>query len=59
MKQTPNELFKQLSGEFTPKKDKEVINEELRGVVDLKPITKIEPSTKEPFWKKFENFSNN
>ena len=56
MKQTPNELFKQLSGEFTPKKDKEVINEELGGVVDLKPITKMEPSTKEPFWKKFESF---
>ena len=56
MKQTPNELFKQLSGEFTPKKDKEVINEELGGVVDLKPITKMESSTKEPFWKKFESF---
>ena len=56
MKHTPNELFEKLSGEFAPKKEKEIINEELGGVVELKPITKIEPTTKEPFWTKFENY---
>ena len=56
MKQTPNELFEQLSGEFTPKKEKEVINEEIGKVVELKPITKLEPTVKEPFWTKFENY---
>tara|TARA_Y100000114_G_scaffold148502_1_gene161520 strand:+ start:9 stop:1571 length:1563 start_codon:yes stop_codon:yes gene_type:complete len=56
MKQTPNELFKQLSKEFTPKKDKELINEEMGQVVTIKPINQIEPSLKEPFWTKFENF---
>ena len=56
MKQTPEQLFEQLSKEFAPKKEKEVINEELGGVVELKPINKIEPTTKEPFWTKFESF---
>ena len=56
MKQTPNELFEQLSKEFTPKKDKELINEEMGQVVTIKPINQIEPSLKEPFWTKFENF---
>ena len=56
MKQTPNQLFKQLSKEFTPKKDKELINEELGQVVTLKPINTIEASAKDPFWTKFENF---
>ena len=56
MKQTPNQLFEQLSKEFSPKKDKELINEELGQVVTLKPINTIEASPKEPFWTKFENF---
>ena len=56
MKQTPNQLFEQLSKEFTPKKDKELINEELGQIVTLKPINTIEASAKDPFWTKFENF---
>jgi len=56
MKQTPNQLFEQLSNEFAPKKDKELINEELGQVVTLKPINTIEASAKDPFWTKFENF---
>lgn len=56
MKQSPNELFEQLSKEFTPKKEKGLINEELGKVVELKPIAQIEPSLKEPFWTKFESF---
>ncbi len=56
MKQTPNQLFEQLSKEFVTKKDKELINEELGQVVTLKPINTIEASNKDPFWTKFENF---
>ena len=56
MKQTPNQLFEQLSKEFSPKKDKELINEELGQIVTLKPINTIEASSKDPFWTKFENF---
>ena len=56
MKQTPNQLFEQLSKEFSSKKDKELINEELGQVVTLKPINTIEASAKDPFWTKFENF---
>ena len=56
MKQTPEQLFEQLSKEFVPKKDKELINEELGQVVTLKPINTIEASAKDPFWTKFENF---
>jgi len=56
MKQTPNQLFEQLSKEFSPKKDKELINEELGQVITLKPINTIEASAKDPFWTKFENF---
>jgi len=56
MKHTPNQLFEQLSKEFSSKKDKELINEELGQVVTLKPINTIEASAKEPFWTKFENF---
>ena len=56
MKQTPEQLFNQLKEEFVPKKEKEAINEELGGVVELKPIAKIESTTKEPFWTKFENY---
>ena len=56
MKHTPNQLFEQLSKEFSSKKDKELINEELGQVVTLKPINTIEASAKDPFWTKFENF---
>ncbi|MCP4764269.1 MAG: hypothetical protein GY870_21020 [archaeon] len=56
MKQTSNQLFEQLSKEFSPKKDKELINEELGQIVTLKPINTIEASPKDPFWTKFENF---
>ena len=56
MKHTSNELFEKLSKEFSSKKDKELINEELGQVVTLKPINTIEASPKEPFWTKFENF---
>ena len=56
MKHTPNELFKKLSKEFSPKKNKEIINEELGKIVTLKPLVQMEASPKEPFWTKFENF---
>jgi len=56
MKQTPNQLFEQLSKEFSSKKDKELINEELGQIITLKPLVKMEASVKEPFWTKFENF---
>ena len=56
MKQTPQELFEQLSKEFGPKKSKEVINEELGKVVELKPLAKLESTVKDPFWTKFESY---
>ena len=56
MKHTPNQLFEQLSKEFSSKKDKELLNEELGQIVTLKPINTIEASAKDPFWTKFENF---
>lgn len=56
MKQTPQQLFEQLSKEFNSKKEKEVINEELGKIVTLKPLVQMEASPKEPFWTKFENF---
>lgn len=56
MKHTPEQLFEQLSQEFAPKKEKEVINEALGEVITLKPINTIEASPKEPFWSKFESF---
>ena len=56
MKHTPNQLFKKLSKEFSSKKDKELINEELGQIVTLKPLVQMEPTIKEPFWTKFENF---
>ncbi len=56
MKQTPEQLFNQLSQEFAPKKDKEVINEALGQVITTQPINTFEPSNKEPFWSKFESF---
>ena len=56
MKNTPNQLFEQLSKEFSSKKDKELLNEELGQIVTLKPINTIEASAKDPFWTKFENF---
>ena len=55
MKQTPEQLFNQLSQEFAPKKDKEVINEALGQVITTQPINTFEPSNKEPFWSKFES----
>lgn len=56
MKQTPEQLFNRLSEEFSPKKEKEVINEDIGGVVELKPIVKLESTTKDKFWTNFENF---
>ena len=56
MKNTPNELFNKLTEKFNPKKEKEVINEELGKVIELKPLVQLEPTAKEPFWTKFENF---
>ena len=56
MKKTPNKLFEQLSKEFTSKKEKEAINEELGKIVELKPLVQLEPTAKEPFWTKFESF---
>ena len=56
MKQTPQELFEQLSKEFSPKKAKEIINEALGEVITIKPINQIEASPKDAFWTKFENF---
>jgi len=56
MKKTSNQLFEQLSKEFSSKKSKESINEELGKIVTLKPLVQMEASVKEPFWTKFENF---
>jgi len=56
MKKTANYLFEQLSKEFSSKKSKESINEELGKIVTLKPLVQMEASVKEPFWTKFENF---
>tara|TARA_R110002111_G_scaffold111928_1_gene171692 strand:+ start:429 stop:623 length:195 start_codon:yes stop_codon:yes gene_type:complete len=41
MKHTPNQLFEQLSKKFAPKKDKELINEELGQIVTLKPLVQL------------------
>jgi len=58
MKQTPNQLFEQLSKEFTPKK--ELINEELGQVVTLKPLVQLTSEdfnpNKQAWESKFENF---
>jgi hypothetical protein len=56
MKHTPNELFNKLTKKFNPKIEKELINEELGQIVTLKPLVQMEPTVKEPFWAKFENF---
>tara|TARA_R110001592_G_scaffold5576_1_gene30794 strand:+ start:358 stop:1722 length:1365 start_codon:yes stop_codon:yes gene_type:complete len=56
MKQTPNELFNKLTKKFNPKKEKEVINEELGQIITLKPIVQMEATPKESFWTKFESF---
>ena len=56
MKQTPEQLFEQLSKEFAPKKEKEVINEALGEVVTLKPINTIEPTPKADWENKFSQF---
>ena len=54
MKQTPNELFESLSREFSNKK--EIINEELGQIVDLKPLVQMESSPKQGFEIAFEKF---
>jgi len=54
MKQTPNELFESLSREFSNKK--EIINEELGQIVDLKPLVQMEATPKRGFEVAFEKF---
>ena len=60
MKQTPNQLFEQLSKEFSSKKDKELINEELGQIVTLKPLVNLTSEdfnpNKQAWESKFENF---
>ena len=56
MKHTPNELFNKLTKKFNPKIEKELINEELGKIIELKPIVQLESTIKEPFWSKFETF---
>ena len=56
MKQTPNELFNKLTEKFNPKKEKEIINEELGQIITLKPLVQMEATPKESFWTKFETF---
>jgi len=60
MKHTPNQLFKKLSKEFSSKKDKELINEELGQIVTLKPLVNLTSEdfnpNKQAWETKFENF---
>jgi len=60
MKHTPNQLFKKLSKEFSSKKDKELINEELGQIVTLKPLVQLTSEdfnpNKQAWESKFENF---
>ena len=60
MKHTPNQLFEQLSKKFAPKKDKELINEELGQIVTLKPLVQLTSEdfnpNKQAWESKFENF---
>ena len=60
MKQTPNELFNKLTEKFNPKKEKEVINEELGKIVTLKPLVQLTSEdfnpNKQAWESKFENF---
>ena len=58
MKQTSQQLFEQLSKEFSPKKEKEIINEELGQVVTMKPINTIEPRAKADWENKFAQYLN-
>jgi len=54
MKQTANQLFESLSKEFSNKK--EVINEELGQVIELKPLVQLEATPKRGFEVAFEKF---
>ena len=54
MKQTANQLFESLSKEFSNKK--EVINEELGQVIELKPLVQLEATPKRGFEIAFEKF---
>tara|TARA_B110000091_G_scaffold40724_1_gene44096 strand:- start:2875 stop:4155 length:1281 start_codon:yes stop_codon:yes gene_type:complete len=54
MKQTANQLFESLSKEFSNKK--EVINEELGQVIELKPLVQLEATPKRGFEVSFEKF---
>ena len=60
MKNTPNELFNKLTEKFNPKKEKEVINEELGKIVTLKPLVQLTSEdfnpNKQAWESKFENF---
>ena len=62
MKQTPNQLFKQLSKEFSSKKSKELINEELGQIVTLKPLVQLTSEdfnpNKQAWETKYEQFVN-
>jgi len=56
------DLFNQLTGEFASKKNKETINEELGGIVTLKPLTQLTSEdfnpNKQAWEHKFEEFVN-
>jgi len=60
MKHTPNELFESLSKEFSNKK--EIIKEELGGVITLKPLYKLTSEdfnpNKQPWETKYAEFVN-
>jgi hypothetical protein len=56
------DLFKQLAGEFSSKKNTETINEELGGIVTLKPLTQLTSEdfnpNKQAWETKYEAFVN-
>ena len=60
MKNTPNELFNKLTKKFSPKIEKELINEELGQIVTLKPLVNLTSEdfnpNKQAWETKFENF---
>lgn len=60
MKHTPNELFNKLTKKFSPKIEKELINEELGQIVTLKPLVNLTSEdfnpNKQAWESKFENF---
>ena len=62
MKHTPSELFNQLTKKFSPKVEKELINEELGQIVTLKPLVNLTSEdfnpNKQAWETKFENFVN-